>query len=391
DYWVDSVGGDRRAHISPDAIPWTAIKVILKESLYGGRVDNSYDQQLMDTLLDNVFNAHTYEANYPLVHPSNQDADDGVVIPSGKTKDQFTAWIASLPNSNPPSWLGLPCSVETMLVINQGHRTLRHLQLLQDGLDSVADDIDDGDATTTLFAGGAAAAWIQALHRKVTTWLAQLPRSSAIRVNTDDDDAATAFTNPVYRCLHREVELANKLLANVTSLLEYIDGVCSNALKPTSAVRDAMRSLHQDQLPSDWRTSYAIPPHISLHEWLADFSKRVAQLRHLMSLPLADVLSQRQHDSGGGFNVSGFHIQGIQWTQSGGFTATDALESPLDTLYLSWRVALDDVPTLRKLPVYLNAQRLVMLFEVAVDVPPSTLLSDHIWAERAVALTAWKL
>ncbi|RHY37112.1 hypothetical protein DYB25_009496, partial [Aphanomyces astaci] len=259
-----------------------------------------------------------------------------------------------------------------------------------------------------------------------------LPRSSAIRVNTDDDDAATAFTNPVYRCLHREVELANKLLANVTSLLEYIDGVCSNALKPTSAVRDAMRSLHQDQLPSDWRTSYAIPPHILLHEWLADFSKRVAQLRHLMSLPLADVLSQgiwigglfapeafitatRQvvsrdlhcaldelvlvasvhneaNDSGGGgFNVSGFHIQGIQWTQSGGFTATDALESPLDTLYLSWRVALDDVPTLRKLPVYLNAQRLVMLFEVAVDVPPSTLLSDHIWAERAVALTAWKL
>ncbi|RHY13104.1 hypothetical protein DYB25_007654, partial [Aphanomyces astaci] len=360
DYWVDSVGGDRRAHISPDAIPWTAIKVILKESLYGGRVDNTYDQQLMDTLLDNVFNAHTYEANYPLVHPSNQDADDGVVIPSGKTKDQFTAWIASLPNSNPPSWLGLPSSVETMLVINQGHRTLRHLQLLQDGLDSVADDIDEnGDATTTLFAGGgaAAAAWIQALHRKVTTWLAQLPRSSAILVKTDD---ATAFANPVYRCLHREVELANKLLANITSLLEYIDGVCSNALKPTSAVRDAMRSLHQDQLPSDWRTSYAIPPHISLHEWLADFSKRVAQLGHLMSLPLADVLSQRiwigglfapeafitatrqvfsldlhcaldelelvasvhneaNHDSGGGFNVSGFHIQGIQWTQSGGF------------------------------------------------------------------------
>ncbi|RHY29832.1 hypothetical protein DYB32_004823 [Aphanomyces invadans] len=424
DLWVDSIGHGR-AHISPDAIPWTAIKVILKESLYGGRVDNKYDQQLMDTLLDNVFNSDSYENNFHLVKPHG--GDNGLVITQGKTKEQFSEWIASLSNSNSPVWLGLPTSVERMIVINEGHRTLRHLQQLQDGIDSIDEGDDEGTSSMTFgnsAAGDSRPAWIQALHRKVQTWLSQLP-TDPITVKE------AAFSNPIYRCLHREMDLGNKLLATITTLLHDIEKVCTNSVKPTNAVREAMRTLHQDYLPVDWLNMYPVPRDITLHEWLDDFAKRLAQLRQLTSLPLQDVLSHgvwvggffspeafltatRQVVSremqcsldelelvasitkthGGSFAVSGFHLEGMAWTNAtDGFATTDALESPLPALYLCWRHSKDTAtsPSSRKLPVYLNAQRLVILFEVSVDIPPSDTTPPHVWSERAVAFTAWKL
>jgi len=115
DHWIESVGRGR-AHISPDTIPWTAIKVILKESLYGGRVDNTFDQELMDTLLDNVFTPESYQNDFKLVNQGTSS----LIISGGKSKEQFMEWIHSLPNTNSPTWLGLPSSAESMLLINQG-------------------------------------------------------------------------------------------------------------------------------------------------------------------------------------------------------------------------------------------------------------------------------
>ena len=46
DQWVDEVAG-QRAHIDPDHLPWQALRTLISESLYGGRVDHSFDQVLL--------------------------------------------------------------------------------------------------------------------------------------------------------------------------------------------------------------------------------------------------------------------------------------------------------------------------------------------------------
>jgi dynein heavy chain 1 len=43
DQWVDEVAG-QRAHIDPEQLPWQALRTLISESLYGGRVDHSFDQ-----------------------------------------------------------------------------------------------------------------------------------------------------------------------------------------------------------------------------------------------------------------------------------------------------------------------------------------------------------
>ena len=43
DQWVDLAAGSR-AHIDPSDLPWQALKVLLSQSLFGGRVDHVFDQ-----------------------------------------------------------------------------------------------------------------------------------------------------------------------------------------------------------------------------------------------------------------------------------------------------------------------------------------------------------
>ena len=43
DQWVDAVGGNR-SHVPPSELPWKAIRTSLSQSLYGGRIDNPFDQ-----------------------------------------------------------------------------------------------------------------------------------------------------------------------------------------------------------------------------------------------------------------------------------------------------------------------------------------------------------
>ena len=43
DEWVDEVAGPR-AHVAPEDLPWPALRTLLSQSLYGGRIDNPFDQ-----------------------------------------------------------------------------------------------------------------------------------------------------------------------------------------------------------------------------------------------------------------------------------------------------------------------------------------------------------
>ena len=42
DEWVDMTAGNK-AHVAPESLPWNALRKLLLETLYGGRIDNSFD------------------------------------------------------------------------------------------------------------------------------------------------------------------------------------------------------------------------------------------------------------------------------------------------------------------------------------------------------------
>lgn len=43
-----------RSNLPPEKVPWDALKALLRMSIYGGRIDNEFDQRLMDSFIDKV-------------------------------------------------------------------------------------------------------------------------------------------------------------------------------------------------------------------------------------------------------------------------------------------------------------------------------------------------
>jgi dynein heavy chain 1, cytosolic len=437
DRWVNSVGSNR-AHVAPDNIPWTAIRTTLKESIYGGRIDNEFDEQLLETLLSNVFTPESYQNTFELV----RDEDDAVVIAEGKTKQQFMEWIQALPSTNPPSWLGLPRSAETMVLTNQGQRMLRNFQTMQD-LYGSEDIAGSGEEENAMVLGSAAESvsgldvlnarpkWVQELDQRVAAWLRDLPE--ALPTMSRD---ASRFGDPMYRCLFRESELGAEFLGTVRGLLSTIESVCQYKTKPTNEVREAMQTLYRDKVPKTWLRLYQVFDDLSLPEWISDFTRRIKQLIEMTTAvsssnasdllamatgvwlgglfsPEAFVTAARQHvaaalqcsldqlqlvadvrppsvDQIGCFAVRGLQIEGAQWGRNG-FAPSTAIRNSLDAVYLRWvpSTEIEKDESQRRLPVYSSARRSRLMFSVSVLADEMQFPSSK-WIQRSVALTLWQ-
>ncbi|GLD93495.1 hypothetical protein PINS_up002087 [Pythium insidiosum] len=436
DRWVNSVG-QNRAHVSPENIPWTAIRTTLKESVYGGRVDNAFDEQLLETLLDKVFTPESYSNTFELVN-----GEDAVVIAEGKSKQQFLEWIHTLPNANPPSWLGLPRSAETMVMVNKGQDMLRKFNSMQDayGSDDASGNSSDEDMSMALGSAAGQSSpsktstesdqrpkWVQELDVKATQLLTDVLPASLPSMSRD----ASHFSSPIYRCVFREVELGISFLSTVRSLLKTVQDVCHYKLKPTNDVRAVMHVIHKDGVPSEWLQLYPVAPNLTLTEWLGDFARRMEQLASLASLraelmlaptdsiwlgglfsPEAYVTAARQtvasirgcpldqlhlvadiesKNEVGCISARGFHVEAVTWTSSG-FVPSEAMRSSVNIVYLQW-VPASEIPvdgTYRRLPVYLNSRRERLVFSVSVAVDGSK-FPISTWIERSVALVLWQL
>lgn len=116
DIWLNSIAKGR-TNVDPMAIPWDAIRTLVKQSVYGGRVDSDFDQKLLDTFVDSLFTPAAYNLDFDLVPRS----EDKVVltVPEGTKIEHFLTWVQSLPDREPPSWLSLPPSAERVIATAQ--------------------------------------------------------------------------------------------------------------------------------------------------------------------------------------------------------------------------------------------------------------------------------
>lgn len=55
-----------RQNIAPDKIPWAALKTLMAQSIYGGRIDNEFDQRLLNTFLDRIFTKGSFDSEFKL-------------------------------------------------------------------------------------------------------------------------------------------------------------------------------------------------------------------------------------------------------------------------------------------------------------------------------------
>lgn len=107
DALVDDACGKGKQNLDPERLPWEAIRTTLRKGVFGGRITNDADQDILDALVNGTFVPRAFDVGFKLAA-----ADGAPALPEGSTKEELFAWIESLPAHNPPTWIGLDETAE---------------------------------------------------------------------------------------------------------------------------------------------------------------------------------------------------------------------------------------------------------------------------------------
>ncbi|KAF4518251.1 hypothetical protein B566_EDAN010397 [Ephemera danica] len=382
DTWIEATAMGR-TNLPPEKVPWDALVTLLSQCIYGGKIDNDFDQRLLGSFLSKLFTPRSFEADFALVANVDGGSAGGrhITMPDGVRRDHFLHWVESLDH-------------RTDLV----SKLLKMQQLEDDDeLAYTADLPGSGEASLEtslpLSESDGRPSWMRLLHTSASTWLQLLPRTLPTLKRTVDN-----IKDPLYRYFEREVNSGAKLLQDVIHDLEDVVLICQGDKKQTNYHRSMLSELVRGILPPSWRR-YTVPRGCTVIQWVTDFAQRIKQLQQVSQLtfpvwlggllnPEAYITATRQciaqanswsleelvldvtiTDEGSaagsgedGFAVVGLKLQGAQ---------ASAGHDPRQQGKLS-------------LPVYLNSTRTELLFTVDLNIAPCQ--DPHSFYERGVAL-----
>ncbi|KAG2345278.1 hypothetical protein BDR05DRAFT_908646, partial [Suillus weaverae] len=415
DTWLNAVAKGR-ANVDPANIPWDALRTLIKQSVYGGRVDSDFDQRILDAFVDKLFTPAAYNVDFDLVPTIG--GGHALEAPDGTKLEHFLSWVQRLPDREPPAWLSLPPTAERVIAVAQGNELLGKLRKMR----TLADDDELGSAAgPSKSQTSQQPAWMRNLHERCREWLTQLPSTLNTLSKQSNDNP-----DPLYRLFFREASIGRKLLDQVCKDLADVVKVCDGELKQTNHLRTLMSSLTKGTIPSHWRR-YKVPKVMSVSEWIPDLARRLSQLDGITSMqqnlsnvevwlgglffPEAYITATRQAvahrkrwsletlhlrlDIGqmndpGAFIVDGLVLEGAAWdAENEKLVLNDGQAVRLNASQIRWvqdDSSNEEQPAdLVTLPVYLNNDRSDVMF--TVDLPFDG-HSASLVAMRAVCLTA---
>ncbi|XP_055707524.1 dynein heavy chain, cytoplasmic isoform X3 [Phlebotomus papatasi] len=432
DTWIDATAMGR-TNLPPEKVPWDALVTLLSQSIYGGKIDNDFDQRLLQSFLAKLFTARSFEGDFALV--ANVDGVAGgpngqrhITMPDGTRRDHFLKWIEGLADRQTPSWLGLPNNAERVLLTTRGTDLISKMlkmQQLEDDDELAYSSADESlDITQTKQEDGRPS-WMKTLHNSATSWLELLPKSLATLKRTVEN-----IKDPLYRYFEREVASGAKLLQTVISDLQDVVLICQGEKKQTNHHRSMLSELVRGIIPVGWRR-YTVPAGCTVIQWITDFSHRVQQLQKVSTLvsqagakelqsfpvwlggllnPEAYITATRQcvaqanswsleelmlevtinetnseaDQKDSCFGVVGLKLQGAQ-CKNNQLLLTSTIMMDLPLTLLKWsRSTAEQRPGKLTLPVYLNSTRTELLFTVDLAVAPGQ--DPHSFYERGVAV-----
>ncbi|XP_044006814.1 dynein heavy chain, cytoplasmic isoform X3 [Aphidius gifuensis] len=429
DTWIEATAMGR-TNLPPEKVPWDALVTLLSQCIYGGKIDNEFDQRLLASFLRKLFTPRSFEGDFALVanvDGSGQGNQRHITMPDGTRRDHFLKWIESLSDRQAPSWLGLPNNAEKVLLTTRGTdlvSKLLKMQQLEDE-DELAYSNDESLTTPREAEGDGRPSWMRVLHNSASTWLQLLPKNLQILKRTVEN-----IKDPLYRYFEREVNSGAKLLQDVIHDLEDVVLICQGEKKQTNYHRTMLSELVKGILPGGWRR-YTVPRGCTVIQWITDFSQRVMQLQEVSRLvsqggakeiksfpvwlggllnPEAYITATRQCIAqanswsleelqlvvtiGDGdniatddcsFAVTGLKLQGAL-CKDNQLYLTSTIMTDLPVTMLRWVRSSTEEARKGKLslPVYLNSTRTELLF--TVDLNTATNQDPHSFYERGVAV-----
>ncbi|ETE58961.1 Cytoplasmic dynein 1 heavy chain 1 [Ophiophagus hannah] len=423
DTWLDDTAKGRQ-NISPDKIPWSALKTLMAQSIYGGRIDNEFDQRLLNTFLERLFTTLSFDSEFKLA--SKVDGHKVIQMPDGIRREEFVQWVELLPDTQTPSWLGLPNNAEKVLLTTQGIDMISKMlkmQMLEDEDDLAYAETEKKTRTDSTSDGRPS--WMRTLHTTASNWLHLIPQTLNHLKRTVDN-----IKDPLFRFFEREVKMGAKLLQDVRQDLADVVQVCEGKKKQTNYLRMLINELVKGILPHSW-SHYTVPAGMTVIQWVSDFSERIKQLQNIsqaaasggakelknihvclggLFVPEAYITATRQYVAQANswsleelclevnvtttqnavldacsFGVTGLKLQGATCNNNK-LSLSNAISTVLPITQLRWikQTNADKKSNVVTLPVYLNFTRADLIFTVDFEI--ATKEDPRSFYERGVAV-----
>jgi dynein heavy chain 1 len=410
DEWLDVFGKDKQ-NIDPSKIPWDAIRTIISQSMYGGKIDNEYDLKILESLVKLYFNAKSYDMSYPLFKTASNSNTQMITIPEKKNNSAYMDWIENLPTTESPEWSGLPNNAEKLLRELESRRLITEINKIQG-----TEDEELTESSTDKSKGS----WLSLVELKAQKLFDTLPE----KVNSLEKSESSS-NNPIYRFLKREIGVIGKLLIRVRDDLNKLIQMCKGNIKSTNELREIAKDLFNDNIPKSWRV-YATME-LNVTEWIMDFGSRIMQINKISSekdygkrrmwlggliFPEAYLTATRQYVAQvlklpldelvlsielpkeiknieeTDFVLCGMSIEGAEWSyEQNKLIMTDNLFYQLPNVILRWNKKSETSPKMFYVPVYRNNTRKTLLFSVLIR--NDSELTDADWYQRGTGLISW--
>eukprot|EP01053_Blabericola_migrator_P008291 Blabericola_migrator_1__8290@NODE_42_length_17171_cov_64_374065_g38_i0_p1_GENE_NODE_42_length_17171_cov_64_374065_g38_i0NODE_42_length_17171_cov_64_374065_g38_i0_p1_ORF_typecomplete_len4774_score977_70AAA_6/PF12774_7/1_1e148AAA_6/PF12774_7/8_3e02AAA_6/PF12774_7/17DHC_N2/PF08393_13/2_5e03DHC_N2/PF08393_13/7_2e118AAA_8/PF12780_7/1_4e03AAA_8/PF12780_7/1_4e03AAA_8/PF12780_7/27AAA_8/PF12780_7/8_4e92DHC_N1/PF08385_12/1_5e89DHC_N1/PF08385_12/65DHC_N1/PF08385_12/1_8e03DHC_N1/PF08385_12/2_2e02DHC_N1/PF08 len=313
DEWLDTAGSS-----DPDKLPWLAMKTLVRDVAYGGRLDNEIDRRVLHSFVERLMTSALFEENVSLTSYMIADSKSKPLYtpPLARSAEGYHEWIRSLPTTVNPQWIGLASHADRTLAADMSATLLTNWAVLNN---RSAEELKDLLPENS-FTGGPAAAVIAVPERpkpstpgSVSRQLSRMSsslgggRASEIlnelnvllfnlpadlkKVSPKDNEGAE---DPIFRLIENEVKSCQQLVSAVREQLADLRHVASGEGKFTNLTREIAARLMAGEIPDQWkRADYGGPGEVrSLMDWVIDLNKRV---EHLAALCAAEY--------GGGFEA----------------------------------------------------------------------------------------
>jgi dynein heavy chain 2 len=222
-------------------VQWGFIRGLFENAIYGGRIDNSFDVEVLRSYLLQFFNSNVISGQGSLrARPVKLAAN--IVLPSSHHYKDYLAVVESLPDTDKPSFFGLPANIERSAQRITSSRVLKQLKILMRA-DFTGDKVDR--ETWALQLGPILDLWkklnkgTELVNKKVTQSFEQ--------------------ALPVTVFVVQEHSSALKLVQDVHFSLTALDKVIRGTALLTSEVHHLASALLQQQVPDVWSNLWEGP------------------------------------------------------------------------------------------------------------------------------------
>ncbi len=228
--------------------PWDALKYLIAEANYGGRVTDDWDRRILRSYINHTFCPDAVNTSQYLLSSLST-----YFVPESVDMQGFKDYISSLPNSDKPEVFGQHPNADIASQIRESNNILSTLLSLQP-------QISSGGGLTR--------------EEKVLEMVADLQH----RVPELIDYEATYVSvrldmTPFNVVLLQEIKRYNDLLSKIRKSLVELQNGLKGIVVMTSELEETFGSIFEGKVPPTWSTTYSsLKP---LAAWMRDLIQRI--------------------------------------------------------------------------------------------------------------------